>query len=73
MPNMPDSEPKFTPEHRIAYAICVAAAFPLLDAIVSVFPAFGVYLSPIAAIVFVITLCVVVLARDSGHNHSRRP
>ena len=59
-----DSEPKPTTEHRIAYAICVAAAFPLLDAIVSVFPAFGPVLSPIAGILFVMTLCVVILARD---------
>lgn len=60
----PDFDPKFTPEHRIAYALCVVACFPLLDAICAVFPAFGVYLSPIAAILFVMTVCVVVLAKD---------
>ena len=59
-----DSEPKFTVEHRLAFAVCVAVAFPFLDAICAIFPAFGVYLSPIAAMLFVMTLCVVILTRN---------
>ena len=59
-----DSEPKFTAEHRLAFAVCVAAAFPLLDAICAIWPSFAGNLSPIAAMLFVMTVCVVILTRN---------
>lgn len=61
---MPEIPPTFTVEHRLAWGFCVSACFVLMDAIAANWPDFVPVLAQLAGLLFVLTLCVVILRRD---------